>query len=148
MPDTSTSPLRLDTSLVTAARREGSIKKRSVPKQIEFWAELGKAVEQVLNYNDVFAVIQGLKQIKVESVAVDPADVFNSLEDNRQSGELAKKVTSAAIYFEASRKQPGLLDRVNSATGERQTGQFHHEAYSRCSATGQRSQVVGQFRPR
>ena len=148
MPDTSTSPLRLDTSLVTAARREGSIKKRSVPKQIEFWAELGKAVEQVLNYNDVFAVIQGLKQIKVESVAVDPADVFNSLEDNRQSGELAKKVTSAAIYFEASRKQPGLLDRVNSATGERQTGQFHHEAYSRCSATGQRSQVVGQVRPR
>ena len=129
MPDTSTSPLRLDTSLVTAARREGSIKKRSVPKQIEFWAELGKAVEQVLNYNDVFAVIQGLKQIKVESVesvAVDPADVFNSLEDSRQSGELAKKVTSAAIYFEASRKQPGLLDRVNSATGERQTGQFHN----------------------
>ena len=126
MPNTSTSPLRLDTALVTAARREGSIRKRSVPKQIEFWAELGKAVEQVLNYNDVFAVIQGLKQIKVESVAVDPADVFNSLEDNRQSGELAKKVTSAAIYFEASRKQPGLLDRVNSVTGERQTGQFHN----------------------
>ena len=87
MPNMSTSPLRLDSALVAAARREGSIKKRSAPKQIEFWAELGKAVEQVLNYNDVFAVIQGLKKIKVESVesvAVDPADVFNSLEDSRQ----------------------------------------------------------------
>ena len=129
MPNMSTSPLRLDTALVEAARREGAIKKRSVPKQIEFWAELGKAVEQVLNYEDVFAVIQGLKQIKVESVGsavVDPADVFNSLEDSRQSGELGGKVTAAAIYFEASRKQPGLLDRVNSATGERQTGRFHN----------------------
>ena len=129
MASTSTSPMRLDADLVEAAKREGSIKKRSAPKQIEFWAELGKAVEHVLDYNDIFAVIQGLKKVKVESlesVAVDPADVFNSLEDSRKSEELAPKVTSAAIYFEASRKQPGLLDRVNSATGERQTGRFHN----------------------
>ena len=124
MAGSSTSPMRLDSALVAAAKREGSIKKRSAPKQIELWAELGKAVEHVLNYQDVFAVIQGLKKVKVESVAVDPADVFNSLEDSRKKGELTKKVTSAAIYFEASRKQPGLLDRVNTATGERQTGRF------------------------
>ena len=129
MAGSSTSPMRLDSALVTAAKREGSIFKRSAPKQIEFWAELGKAVEQVLNYNDIFAVIQGLKKVKVESVksvTVDPADVFNSLEDSRKSGELAEKVTSAAIYFEASRKLPGLLDRVNTVTGERQTGRFHN----------------------
>jgi hypothetical protein len=120
--------MRLDAALVEAARREGSIKKRSAPKQIEFWAELGKAVEHVLDYNDIFAVIQGLKKVKVESVesaVVDPADVFNSLEAHRKSGKLAPKVTSAPIYFEASRKQPGLLDRVNTATGERQTGRFY-----------------------
>ncbi len=129
MAGSSTSPMRLDSALVTAARREGSINKRSAPKQIEFWAELGKAVEQVLNYNDIFAVIQGLKKVKVESVKsvpVDPADIFSSLEDRRKSGELAEKVTSAAIYFEASRKLPGLLDRVNTVTGERQTGRFHN----------------------
>jgi hypothetical protein len=121
--------MRLDADLVEAAKREGSIKKRSAPKQIEFWAELGKAVEHVLDYNDIFAVIQGLKKVKVESVesvAVDPADVFNSLEDERKSKKLAQKVTSAAIYFEASRGQPGLLDRVNTATGERQTGRFYN----------------------
>ncbi len=128
MASTSTSPMRLDADLVEAAKREGSIKKRSAPKQIEFWAELGKAVEHVLDYNDVFAVIQGLKKVKVESVkpvAVDPADVFNFLEDSRKSGKLAQKVTSAAIYFEASQTRPGLLDRVNTVTGERQTGRFY-----------------------
>ena len=127
MAGTSTSPMRLDSALVAAAKREGSIKKRSAPKQIELWAELGKAVEHVLNYQDVFAVIQGLKKVKVESVesvAVDPVDVFNSLEDSRKKGELAEKVTSAAIYFEASQRRPGLLDRVNTVTGERQTGRF------------------------
>ena len=127
MAGSSTSPLRLDSTLVAAAKREGSIKKRSAPKQIEFWAELGKAVEQVLDYNDVFAVIQGLKRIKVESViskVVDPATIFNSLEESRTSKELAGKTTSAAVYFEASRRQPGLLDKVNTVTGERQTGRF------------------------
>jgi hypothetical protein len=127
MAGSSTSPLRLDSILVAAAKREGSIKKRSAPKQIEFWAELGKAVEHVLDYNDVFAVIHGFKKVKVESVksaAVDPPTVFNSLEDSRNRQKFAEKVTSATVYFEASRRRPGLLDRVNTVTGERQTGRF------------------------
>jgi len=129
MTTTLTSPIRLDPALIAAAKREGSINKRSAPKQIEFWAELGKAVELVMDRNDVFAVMQGLKKIKVESVksvAADPADVFNSLEESRKSGELAKKVTSSAVYFEASQRKPGLLDRVHSATGKRQTGRFYN----------------------
>ena len=68
MSSASTSPMRLDTDLVAAAKREGSIKKRSAPKQIEYWAELGKAIEHVLDYNEIIAVIQGLKKIKLESV--------------------------------------------------------------------------------
>jgi ParD-like antitoxin of type II bacterial toxin-antitoxin system len=121
--------IRLNPTLMAAASREGSINKRTAPKQIEFWAELGKTVELVMDHFDVLAVIQGFKKIKVESVesvAVDPRDVFNSLEESRRSGELAKKVTSSAVYFEASQKMPGLIDRVNSATGERQTGQFYN----------------------
>jgi hypothetical protein len=121
--------IRLSPTLMAAARREGSIKKRTAPKQIEFWAELGKTVELVMDHADVLAVIQGFRKIKVESVesvAVDPGDVFNSLEESRKSGELAEKVTSSAVYFEASQRKPGLIDRVNSATGERQTGQFYN----------------------
>jgi hypothetical protein len=124
-----TSPIRLDSTLLEAARREGSINKRTAPKQIEFWAELGRAVEPVLDFTDVFAVIQGFKKIKVEtveSIPADPVDVFNSLEESRKSGELAQNVTSSTVYFEASQKIPGLIDRVNSSTGKRQTGRFHN----------------------
>lgn len=124
-----TSPIRLSSALVAAAEKEGTIQKRSVPKQIEFWAELGKSVARVMDLSDVFAIIQGLKKVKVEpvtSVAVDPGDVFNSLENKRKSGNLAEKVTSSAVYYEASLSQQGLLDRVNSDTGERETGQFHN----------------------
>ena len=122
------SPLRLSAALVEAAEKEGALQKRSAPKQIEFWAELGKAVEGVIDSADVVAVIQGLRKIKVEpvkSMAVDSRDVFDSLETIRESGGLAEKVTSAAVYYEASLSRPGLLDRVSSRTGERQTGQFH-----------------------
>jgi hypothetical protein len=122
------SPLRLSAALVEAAEKEGAVQKRSAPKQIEFWAELGKAVDGVIDAADVVAVIQGLRKIKVEpvtSMAVDARDVFDSLETIRESGGLAEKVTSAAVYYEASLSRPGLLDRVSSRTGERQTGQFH-----------------------
>lgn len=120
-------PMRLSPDLVEAAERESLIQKRSVPKQIEFWASLGKAVQNVIDYSDVIAVTQGLKKIivePVESPTVAPSDVFADLERSRKSGALAKNVTKAAIYYETSRSRPGMIDRVNSATGERRTGRF------------------------
>ena len=75
----STSPVRLNPNLISAAEREGMIQKRSTPKQIEYWADLGRAVERVIDLSDVFAVIQGIKRLKlenVESCEVDPDEVF------------------------------------------------------------------------
>jgi hypothetical protein len=122
-------PLRLNPELLEAAERASLVQKRSVPKQIEFWATLGQAVENVIDYSDIFAILQGLKKISiepVEPVAVPTEDVFATLENGRANGELAEKVTRAVIYYEASRIRPGLLDRVNTATGERCTGQFRN----------------------
>ena len=119
-----TSPIRLNPTLIKAAEREGMVQKRSTPKQIEFWADLGRAVERVIDLSDVFAVLQGLKRLKlenVESVAVDPDDVFDDLQSRSR---LTDEVTTAAVYFEASVQHPGLIDRVDSASGERQSGQF------------------------
>lgn len=120
-------PIRLDTELVEIAKREGGINKRSAPKQIEYWAELGKAVESVVDLKEAYEIIQGFMKLKVESVESKPIDsqeVFNSLEEKRKSGELSDMVT-VSIYFEASKTKPGLLDKVNLMTGERQTGQFN-----------------------
>ena len=122
-------PLRLNPELVEAAERASLVQKRSVPKQIEYWATLGQAVENVIDYSDIFAILQGLKKISIEPVApaaVSPEDVFASLEKSRSEGELAPKVTRGVIYYEASSRRPGLLDQVNPATGERRTGQFRN----------------------
>jgi hypothetical protein len=122
-----TIPLRLDDDLVSAAAQVGSIQKRTTRKQIEFWAELGKAVEPLLDITDVYAIIQGLKRINVEpvtSVPVASNDVFKSLENSRKSEAFLNKVAPTTFYYEASLSRPGLLDRVEKDSGKRQTGQF------------------------
>jgi hypothetical protein len=100
---------------------------RSIPNQVEYWATLGRIVSSVIGIEDAYAIIQGLKQVRVEpvqTVSVDSDAVFNNLEADRKKGFKDKPVTSAPFYYEASKKGNGLLDMVNSQTGERKTGKF------------------------
>ncbi len=122
--------VRIDKDLALQAEREARIQNRSNAKQIEYWAKIGKAISSKLSIADVFAVSQGIKTIKLEvtpsvqSIPVSSDDIFNDLENDRAKGLLAKNVTSARIYYEASLEHPGYLDRVNSGTQKRQTGTF------------------------
>lgn len=122
--------LRIDRDLALQAEREARIQNRSKTKQLEYWAILGKAVSSKLSISEAFAVSQGIKTIKLEeppsvqSISIDSDDIFNQLENDRTKGFLTEKVTTAGIYYEASAKHPGCLDRVNSVTGERHTGLF------------------------
>lgn len=121
------SALRLDTSLIESAERKAAIYKRTMPKQIEYWAELGKAVEKTVTLEDAIAVREGIKKLVIEPVIserVDPKDVFNSLEIKRKSGRLAEEVTSSTVYYEPSLSHSGFLDKVDSTTGERKAGNF------------------------
>ncbi|MCD4743741.1 MAG: ParD-like family protein [Desulfobacteraceae bacterium] len=121
--------LRLDSVLVEEAGREAMVENRSKAKQIEHWAKLGKAIASELSLADAFTVAQGIKKIKLEpvqSVIIDADDIFNDLENDRKKGLLAQKVTSARIYYEASQKRVGFLDRIDSATGKRETGKFEN----------------------
>lgn len=129
------SPMRLDAALIAAAEREAAIQKRSIPKQIEFWAELGKAVEHVIGMDDVIAITQGLKRIELENLispTADPDEVFDSLEKSRAGGSLSKNVSAAPVYYEASPRRPGLLDRIDSASGKRDTGRFENGDFRAC----------------
>ncbi|RJQ68238.1 MAG: hypothetical protein C4519_23575 [Desulfobacteraceae bacterium] len=122
-------PLRLNPDLIEAAERASLVQKRSVPKQIEFWATLGQALENVIDYADIFAILQGLKKVSIEPVTpapVDPEHVFSDLEKSRSKGDLAEKIAPGRVYYEASRSRPGLLDRVDNGSGERRTGQFRN----------------------
>jgi hypothetical protein len=119
--------IRINETLYSAADRAGHIQKRSIAKQVELWAELGKAVEHIIKIEDVFAVIQGLKKIEVTPIVskrVESKSVIKSLEKSRKDGALKGMVTKAPVYFEGSKSSPGLIDRVVTKTGERQTGRF------------------------
>ena len=122
--------LRIDENLTFQAEREAKIQNRSKTKQLEYWAKLGKAISPKLNITDAFAVSQGIKTIKLEvtqsvqSIPIDSDVIFNEIENDRIKGLLAKNVTSARIYYEASIEHSGYLDRVNSVTGKRHTGSF------------------------
>ena len=124
--------LRIDQDLAFQAEREAGIQNRSKTKQIEYWAKLGKAISSKLNITDAFAVSQGIKTIKLEvapsvqSIPLDSDVIFDNLENDRAKGLLAKNVTFARIYYEASVEHPGYLDRVDSITRERQSGSFEN----------------------
>ena len=124
--------LRIDKNLALQAEREARVQNRSKTKQLEHWAKIGKAMSSKLSIEDVFAVSQGIKTIKLEvtsfgqSIPVSSDDIFNDLENDRVKGLLAENVTSAKIYYEASVEHPGYLDRVNSATKKRQAGSFEN----------------------
>lgn len=124
--------LRIDSNLVMQAEREAKVENRSKAKQVEYWAKLGRIISSKLNIADVFAITQGIKELKLEVTQpfqtrdVSSDVLFGDLEKDRMKGVLSQKVTSAKIYYEASLSKEGYLDRVNSATGERQTGQFEN----------------------
>ncbi len=87
------------------------------------------AIASKISAADAFAVTQGLKEIRLElsqSSSIYPTAVLNELEADRKDGFSGKPVTSAPFYFEASAGNPGFLDKVNTATGERQTGKFQN----------------------
>jgi hypothetical protein len=119
-------PVRLDDHLVHEAEVEGASHKRTPPKQIEYWAEIGKAVARFVPSGDLLALMQGFAEVRVEprpSVAVDPSKVFAGLERDREAGILPQAVTRAKVWYEASRSRSGMLDRVQ-ADGTRETGHF------------------------
>ncbi|MDI6796257.1 MAG: hypothetical protein QMD09_04895 [Desulfatibacillaceae bacterium] len=122
-----TKSLRIDESLVIQAQRQARVEHRSINEQIQYWAKLGRAIASKISAADAFSVTQGLKEIHLKpsaSISVDPDAVLNALEADRARGFSGKPVTTAPFYFEASQSKSGLLDKVNTRTGERQTGRF------------------------
>jgi hypothetical protein len=132
-----TKSIRIDSNLIHLAESTAAVQHRSVSKQVEYWASLGRVLSSVLDVEDVYAINQGLKTIRVEAmkdISVNSETVFNNLESDRAKGFVNKPVTSAPFYFEASKKKPGLLDKVDSQTGERKTGTFSKGKFTEVKA--------------
>ena len=119
-------PIRLDNDIISFATASASIEKRSVPKQIEYWAEIGRQVEQRVDRAGLLAIIQGNAEVDVRPITSEPVDiddVFGKSAADRASGILTKAVTQAPYIYEASETHPGFLDRIGE-DGQRTTGYF------------------------
>lgn len=112
------SPMRLEKTLVQAAALAGENCKRSTAGQIEYWAEIGRAVEKILDLDAIIAVQSGLARVKLEPTAGKPVSsdaVFGRLEADRRNQTLARKVAATPISqprYQASKIRPGLLEQV------------------------------------
>jgi hypothetical protein len=119
----SPSPVRLQDELM-----------RSAAQQVEYWASLGRSVAGLLDPEQLLAVKSGLARLRVEPIramAVDPAAVFDTMEQARQNGTLAASVSTAQDRYQASVSHPGLLERISS-DGLRTIGTFEDGMFRSC----------------
>ncbi len=58
--------VNLDNELVNSARSYSTVQSRSVPKQIEHWAKIGRIAEENpdLTYADIKGILLGLEDVK------------------------------------------------------------------------------------
>ncbi len=122
------SPIRLQQDLMQQAESTARRFHRSTAEQIEYWAELGRTVSSTLDPDVLLSISAGLTRINVEPVIsepVDPDEVFRDLEVQRDNGVLQRNVTTSPVRYQASLKQPGLLERIDQK-GELVTGRFEN----------------------
>lgn len=121
-------PMRLAPDLVDEASREAKRQKRSTRKQIEFWAELGRAVDGVLTHEQAVGLRSGLLVVTAPDAGpVDPDQILADLEAHRS--ELPNRVTRATVRYQASREHPGFLEQIDSA-GRVAVGRFEHGEFT------------------
>ena len=125
------SPVRLQDDLMKAAKLTGERFHRSTAEQIEYWADIGRKVSKVLDPDTLISISTGLTRVKVEPIygkPIDPDDLFNLLETQRQQGALTQAVTSSAIKYQSSLVHPGYLERIdqkgNVSVGQFKNGEF------------------------
>jgi hypothetical protein len=130
------SPVRLESSLMSAAAVAGSTLHRSAAEQIEYWADLGRKVAKVVDPEILLAVQAGLVTLRVERVSpspVDPDAVFAALDRERNSGALSEAIATGAVRYQASITRPGSLEACypdgRIEVGQFTNGQFTPETY-------------------
>ena len=122
-------PIRIDRSLMEQAAAEADRQKRSTPKQVEYWAELGQVCDGLLSHADAVRLREGLLKLEpCESAPVDADTVFTNLDAARTDGSLSNKVTTARTIFQVSEDHPGYLEQIkpggNIIVGQFEGGKF------------------------
>ena len=110
-------PVKLSDALVLDARLTGAIVERSIAGQIEFWANVGRAVEKLLQAPQVLALCRnaGARPLSECLDSVDSPEGRRRLADYLETGPFP--------HYQAAPDSPGLLVRIE-ADGTRTVGRF------------------------
>ena len=110
-------PVKLSNELVLDARLTAKIAERSIAGQIEYWAQLGRAIEPLL---------QGAQALALRRAgAVKPlAECLESVDSPEGRRRVAEHLERQPFpHYEPAPDAPGMLVRIE-ADGQRTVGRF------------------------
>ena len=110
-------PVKLSDVLVLDARLTGEIAERSIAGQIEYWANLGRAIEPLLQGTQAMALC---KKAATRPLSKCLETVDTSAGQNR----LGKYLDTLPFpHYEPAPRRPGFLVRIEES-GKRTIGRF------------------------
>ncbi len=115
-------PVKLSDNLVLDARVTAEIAERSIAGQIEFWAQLGRAIEPIIEGAQALA-LRKAGAVKPLSACLESVD---SAEGRRRVAEYLE--TQPFPHYEPAPGAPGMLVRIE-ADGLRTIGRFVHRKF-------------------
>ncbi len=110
-------PVKLSDNLVLDARVTAEIAERSIAGQIEFWAQLGRAIEPIIEGAQALA-LRKAGAVKPLSACLELVD---SAEGRRRVAEYLE--TQPFPHYEPAPDASGMLVRIE-ADGSRTIGRF------------------------
>ncbi len=135
-------PVKLSDSLVLDARLVGEVLERSIAGQVEYWAKLGRAVEQLLQAPQVLALCRNAAARPL-SECLESVD---SREGRRRVAAFLR--TQPFPHYEPHPEKPGLLVRI-AEDGRRTVGRFVNRQFqavkARASKTGSAQNSLPDF---
>ena len=115
-------PVKLSDNLVLDARVTAEIAERSIAGQIEFWAQLGRAIEPIIEGAQALA-LRKAGAVKPLSACLESVD---SAEGRRRVADYLE--TQPFPHYEPAPDASGMLVRIE-ADGSRTIGRFVHRKF-------------------
>ena len=107
--------IRVDEELKQRAEIAAGRSRRSVGKQIEYWAAIGEVVSRCLSDDEVHRLLLGESQIKVvnSSLPLSIDSLVSEIDSRRSRGQLSALEFGSGPYVEADPEKPGSIRFVD-----------------------------------
>lgn len=114
-------PVKLSDHLVLDARVAAGVTNRSITGQIEFWAEIGKAMEERMGFAEVAALKRAQRSVPL-------SQLIDEVERPQGRARLRAELDALAYpHFEPTKK-PGIFVRITE-DGHRTEGRFQKREF-------------------